>query len=102
MKNKISEFKSGDKVRVSSGVKDPDFGIKIEGWSGKIEEVVSLKNGLCAYHIVLDKDTLSILSDDYISRCENENFRYDYLFLKEKELELLDYNGGKKAGVFIA
>jgi len=102
MKNKINEFKRGDKVRVASGVKDPDFGNNIEGWSGRIDEVDLLDNGSWIYHIALDKDTLSFFGEDYISKCENANLRYDYLCLDEKELELLNKNDHNKTGVLIA
>jgi hypothetical protein len=35
-----SRFKSGDKVRVKHGVRDPDFpDIPLGGWSGTVKEV---------------------------------------------------------------
>ena len=102
MQNKLSKFKCGDKVRALSDVKEPDLGDNIGGWCGEINEVDRLENGTWIYHITLDKITLSLLSDDYISRCENMNYRYEYLCLKEKELELIGSNRLKNQGVLIA
>ena len=102
MKNKIGKFRCGDKVRVSSGVMEPDLGDNIEGWSGEINEVDFLEGDSWIYHITLDKDTLSILSDDYITRCESNNFRYEYLCLKENELDLLNNRGNYETGELIA
>ena len=102
MKNKINKFKCGDKVRVLSGVKEPDLGDNIEGWSGEINEVDFLESGSWIYHITLDKHTLSILTDNYILRCEDSNFRYEYLCLEQRELELLSNKGHYKTGVLIA
>lgn len=102
MKNKINKFECADKVRVISGVKDPDFGDNIEGWSGQIHEVVLLDNGSWMYHIALDKKTLSLLGDGYISKCENANFKFNFIYLDETELELLNINDNIKTGVLIA
>ncbi len=102
MNIELSKLKCGDKIRVLQDVKEPDLGDSIGGWCGEIEEVDQLNSGIWIYHIRLDKYTLSILTGDYITRCENMNYRYEYLCLKEQEIELIDRNRLNNQGVLIA
>jgi len=89
MKNKISKFKNGDIVRVLKGVKDPDFQISIEGWSGEIEDVNLIGNDSWLYTIVWDQDTLSVAGEDYETKCDNKNLDFERIYLEENELELV-------------
>ena len=101
--NKASKYKCGDKVRVIQGVNDPDLNINIEGWSGEINEIeLPVDNGPWLYNIFLDKETLLMAGENYISICEEQNLDYEMIFLEENELELIDSNLNKKLGVFIA
>lgn len=101
--NITSKYKWGDKVRVVSGVNDPDLNIKIEGWSGEINEVESpVQNGSWMYNIVLDKKTILIAGEHYILLCAEHNLDYATIYLEESELELIKGNFKRKKGVLIA
>ena len=102
MKNKISKYKYGDKVRIAEGINDPDFRVNIGGWSGVIDEIELLDNGSWMYCIVWDKDTLLKAENKYISKCEKANLDYERIYLEENELELVESNDHKQMGVFIA
>lgn len=102
MTNKTSKYKSGDKVRVSKGVIDPDFGTKLEGRSGEITEIELMDNGSWMYCIVWDVDTLQMLDDDYISKYEDENLDYERIYLEEDELELIGVGDQSQTGTLTA
>jgi hypothetical protein len=102
MKNKTSKFKDGDIVRVLPGVKDPDFGINIGGWSGEVDEVNLIENESWMYGIVWDQDTLTIAGDDYEKKCENQNLDHELIYLDENELELVKSAKVKENGFFLA
>ena len=102
MKNKTSKFREQDVVRVVRGVRDPDFGTNIGGWSGKIEEINLSDDGFWLYTIRLDQDTLLAAGDDYAEKCENENLNFEILYLEEKDLELVNGAGSKDDGFFLA
>ncbi len=98
MTNKTSKYKYGDKVRVVTGVIDPDFKTNIEGWSGEIDEIELLDNDSWMYQVVWDDDTLLIAGDDFVSKCEEKNLDYEYIKLLENELELIKNNAGNANG----
>ena len=101
--NKTSQYKCGDKVRVVQGVNDPDLNINIGGWSGEINEIEPpVDNGPWLYNILLDRETLLMASEIYISIFEEQNLDYEMIYLEENELELIESNLNKKSGVFIA
>ena len=102
MKNKTSKFKPEDIVRVLPGVKDPDFGINIGGWSGKVEDITLSENGSWLYTIIWDKDTLSMAGEDYVNQCEKENLDFQIIYLEEKELELVEDTKIMKNGFLLA
>jgi hypothetical protein len=102
MKNKTSKFREADVVHVLPGVRDPDFGTNIGGWSGKVEEINLSDDGFWLYTIRLDQDTLSAAGDDYAEKCENENLNFEILSLAEKDLELVNDAGSKKDRFFLA
>lgn len=102
MKNKTSKFREEDVVRVLCGVRDPDFGNNIGGWSGKVEEINLSDDGFWLYTIRLDQDTLLAAGDDYTEKCENENLNFEILNLEEKDLELVNGARSKDDGLFIA
>ena len=97
-----NKYKNSDKVRVSNGVIDPDFGTKLKGWSGEITEIELMDNGSWLYCIVWDVDTLQMLDDDYISKSEDANLDYERIYLEEGELELIEIGDQSLTGMFIA
>jgi hypothetical protein len=74
----------GDSVIVKSGVLDPDFGIDISGWQGRIEEV---DDGETVF-IRWDSITLREMRLDMIIRCENENLDWEVMTLDMDEIEV--------------
>ncbi len=78
------ELHVGDSVAVKPGVLDPDFGIDISGWQGRIEE---LDNGETVF-IRWDSITLQKINLDIIIRCENENFDWQVMTLNMDEIEI--------------
>ena len=74
----------GESVVVKSGILDPDFGIDISGWQGRIEEV---DDGDTVF-IRWDSITLRGLRMDMIIRCENENLDWQVMTLDKDEIEL--------------
>ena len=82
---------------------DTNLNIHIEGWSREINEIEPpVDNGPCLYSILLDKKTLLMAGENYISICEELNIDYEMIYLAENELELIKSNLNKKLGVFIA
>jgi hypothetical protein len=71
----IPRLNVGDKVRVSSGVSDPDYDdLTIGGWAGTIAEV---QNGTPPTLLVRwSKQTLKKQSPIYRKRCERDGFDF--------------------------
>ena len=86
----IPRFKVGDKVRVKSGVNDPDFpDIPLGGWSGTVAEITEHKGQIeCVFE--LDERTLKSLHPIYLKRCERDGLAFEIMGLKEEDLELDD------------
>jgi hypothetical protein len=100
MKDNTCKFKEEDVVRVLPGVRDPDFGTNIGGWSGKVGKIELSDDGSWLYMIRLDQDTLSAAGDDYAEKCEDENLNFEILYLEERYLELVN-NAGSKEDEFL-
>ena len=73
----------GDSVVVKSGILDPDFGLDISGWQGRIEEV---DDGDTVF-IRWDSITLQGIGMDIIIRCENENLDWQVMTLYKDDIE---------------
>ena len=73
----------GESVVVKSGILDPDFGIDISGWQGRVEEVDE-----DTVFIRWDSITLRQMSMDLIIRCENENLDWEVMTLNKDEIEI--------------
>ncbi len=74
----------GNSVVVKSGVLDPDFGIDIGGWQGRIEKV---DDGETVF-IRWDSITLREMRLDLFIRCENENLDWEVMTLDMDEIEV--------------
>lgn len=77
-------FKVGDSVIVKPGVIDPDFGMSIGGWQGRIEEITDSETVFIRW----DSITLVEMGIDIIIRCENENFDWEVMYLKNVDIEV--------------
>ncbi|MCD4811208.1 hypothetical protein K8R14_01170 [bacterium] len=67
------ELHVGDSLVVKSGVLDPDFGIDISGWQGRIEEADDKKTVFIRWESI----TLHAMRLDMIIRCKNENLNWE-------------------------
>jgi hypothetical protein len=86
----IPRFKIGDKVRVRSGVIDPDFSdMPLGGWTGTVTVIIEHKGQInCVFR--LDSRTLASLHPIYRRRCERDGLDFETMGLGEEELELDD------------
>src|SRR3954468_21140762 len=83
-------FKVGDKVRVRSGVSDPDFpDMPLGGWSGTVTEIIEHEGEIiCVF--TLDDRTLKALHPIYRKRCERDGLDFETMGLGEEDLEIDD------------
>jgi hypothetical protein len=83
----IARFKVGDKVRVKSGGRDPDFSdIPLGGWAGTVKEVGHGK-GEVTYLIAWDRATLRGMHPIYKKRCERDGLELESMWLEDEDLE---------------
>ena len=73
----------GDSVVVKPGVLEPDFGMDIGGWQGRIKEIDDAGTAL----ITWDSITLRQMGLDVAIRCENENLDWELMTLDTTEIE---------------
>ena len=83
----VPRFTVGDKVRVKSGVSDPDFpDMPLGGWTGTLTEIIEHKGQYtCVFE--LDDRTLASLHPVYRKRCERDGLDFETMGLTEGELE---------------
>ncbi len=82
-----SRFRSGEKVRVKQGVRDPDFpDIPLGGWAGTIKEVGQSKEEV-TYLIAWDQATLRSMHPIYKKRCERDGLETESMWLGDGDLE---------------
>jgi hypothetical protein len=86
----IPRFKVGDKVRVKSGVSDPDSpDMPLGGWTGTITEIVVHKGQINCV-LKLDDRTLATLHPIYRQRCERDGLDFETMGLGQDEIEIDD------------
>jgi hypothetical protein len=78
-------FKVGDSIIVKPGVQDPDLGIGLGGWQGRISEVFKDDNLVC---IDWDSLTLKGISEEIIAQCEEDGLEWRQMYLETTEVEL--------------
>jgi hypothetical protein len=83
-------FQVGDKVRVKSGVIDPDFpDIPLGGWTGTVTEIIEHEGQInCVFK--LDDRTLESIHPIYRKRCERDGLDFETMGLGETDLEIDD------------
>src|SRR5271157_1337690 len=76
-------FQVGDKVRVKSGVIDPDFlDIPLGGWTGTVTEIIKDHGQInCVFN--LDNRTLRSIHPIYRRRCERVGLDFETMSLGE-------------------
>ena len=77
------ELEIDECVTVKKGTKDPDFGVDISGWQGRIEE--NEFNGIVL--IRWDSFTLQHMSFESILKSEKEKLDWELMRLNEDEVE---------------
>ena len=86
--NKHPKYKLNSVISIKDGVVDPDFGMDISGWSGKIHEVCEANDRDRVYGITLDDKTLENAGEAYYLKCEKSNLKHSEIYLAEDELQL--------------
>ena len=82
----LPRFSIGDKVRVRSGVCDPDYDdLTIGGWAGTVGEVERGSPPTCL--VRWNGETLKSQSSIYRRRCERDGFDGEEMWLGEDDLE---------------
>ena len=78
-------FKVGDSVTVRPNVKDPDLGIDISGWQGRISEINQETDVIT---VDWDSVTLKNTPGSVIDKCEEEGWGWNQMYLERTDVEL--------------
>jgi Calcium binding len=78
-------LKIGDSVIVKPSVQDPDLGINLGGWQGRISEISEDDTIIC---IDWDSLTLQNIPDSVIAQCEEEGLEWGQMYLDATEVKL--------------
>ncbi len=73
----------GDSVVVKTGTRDPDLGIDIGGWQGRVEEIYDDRTVLVRW----DSITLRDMGVEIAIQCENENLDWELMTLEATDIE---------------
>ena len=73
----------GDSVVVKTGTRDPDLGIDIGGWQGRVEEIYDGGTVLVRW----DSITLREMGVEIAIQCENENLDWEVMTLDTADIE---------------
>src|SRR5271157_6267293 len=80
-------FQVGDKVRVKSGVIDPDFpDIPLGAWTGTVTEVEQADDQI-TYELKWNERTLNGMHPVYLKRCERDGLEMESMWLGEEDIE---------------
>ena len=79
-----ARFEAGDSVVVKPGTVDPDFGVEIGGWQGRIAEEPGA-NGMVL--ISWDGLTFQNIPDSAIAECEKRGLDWTRMVLEAREVE---------------
>jgi hypothetical protein len=85
--NPITDLKIGDCIVVKLGVKDPDYGIDIGGWQGRITEIESYQPGQVTIMFQWDSLSLKRMPVSAIRRSEEEGLDWTTMGLYPEEVE---------------
>lgn len=79
-------FKEGDSVVVKPGVVDPDFGLEIGGWQGRILGIGPVREDVVL--ICWDSITLKNMPGSVIEQSEEQGLDWTQMYLEAQEVEL--------------
>jgi phenylpyruvate tautomerase PptA (4-oxalocrotonate tautomerase family) len=85
--NSIRDLKVGDCIVVKPGVKDPDYGINIGGWQGRITEIESYQPGQVTIMFQWDSLSLKRMPASAIRRSEENGLDWSTMGLYPEEVE---------------
>ena len=85
VQQKVAGFKPGDSVVVKPGIVDPDFGIEIGGWQGRLDEDADVDSMVL---IAWDSVTLQNMPGAMIEQCEEKGLDWTEMMLEAREVEL--------------
>ena len=82
------QIQIGDSVLVKPGISDPDFGIDIGGWQGRICEIEAPEGGDAQVCIEWDSLTLTSMPDALIEKSEEQGLDWTKMYFDAHEVEL--------------
>ena len=85
--NPTTDLKVGDCIVVKPGVKDPDYGIDIGGWQGRITEIESYQPGQVTIMLQWDSLSLKLMPASAIRRSEEKGLDWATMGLYPEEVE---------------
>src|SRR3972149_11212632 len=85
--NPITDLKVGDCIVVQPGVKDPDYGIDIGGWQGRVTEIESYQPGKVTIMFQWDSLSLKRMPASAIRRSEDMGLDWTTMGLYPEEVE---------------
>ena len=77
----------GDSVAVKPGIADPDLGVDIGGWQGRLVDITLSDDGTPMVEIQWDSITLKNMPDSAIARCEELGLGWTDIILTADEVE---------------
>jgi hypothetical protein len=80
-------FEVGDSVAVKRGTTDPDLGIDIGGWQGRVRDVTLSDDGIPMVEIQWDSVTLKDMPVSAIEKCEELGLGWTDIILIAGEVE---------------
>jgi hypothetical protein len=90
LQNPTTNLKIGDCIVVKPGVTDPDYGIDISGWQGRITEIESYQPGKLTIMFQWDSLSLKNMPASAIRRSEEEGLDWTTIGLYPEEVEIAE------------
>jgi hypothetical protein len=87
MKKNETSLKLGDPVVVKEGITDPDSGLSIGGWQGRVAEITEDDHGNLWITLSWDSITLKGMPRSYVEESEEEGLDWKTYFLAAEDIE---------------
>ena len=88
LQDPTTNLKIGDCIAVKPGVKDPDYGIDIGGWQGRITEIESYQPGKVTIMFQWDSLSLKNMPASAIRRSEEKGLDWTTMGLYPEDVEI--------------